>query len=398
MRTAQATKELASRGVARIFPEDRFQELIRAKRPLRVKFGIDPTGPLLHIGRAVPLWKLREFQDLGHQIVLIVGDFTALIGDPSDKLKRRPVLTPVQIAQNLKKYKEQLGIILDLKKVEFRYNSEWLTKLTPDELVRLARQVTVNQMLARHNFKERFERGAEIGLDEFLYPLFQGFDSVAVKADMELGGTDQLFNLQVGRVMQEAYGQPPQVVFITDMLLGTDGRKMSTSWGNVVNILDPPNEQFAKLMAMADGEIVNYAKLAALLPEPAVKKLARLHPRLAKAQVAEAIVALYHGAKPAKLARTEFDRVFQKKEKPKDVPTIALPAGTYHALALFEKTKLIASRSEAKRLLAEGAIKINDVIVRETDESVTLAKGETLLIQRGKRRFVEIKSGNWPKH
>lgn len=360
---------------------------LASRRPLRVKLGIDPTGPKVHLGRAVVLWKLREFQELGHQAVLIFGDFTALIGDSSDKLQRRPVLAKEQIIENVRHYQAQAEKILDFKKAELHYNSEWLAKLTPAELVKLAREVTVNQILARHNFKERVAKGTEIGLDEFLYPLFQGYDSVAVRADVELGGTDQLFNLQVGRALQKIYGQEPQCVLTVSMLLGLDGRKMSTTWGNVVNISDAPAEQFGKLMSMSDAEVPGYAVLAARFSVREAAALAKLHPREAKAKVAQAIVALYHGSAAARKAREDFDRVFQNKENPQEVDSKKVPAGHYNALELVMLSELVSSKSEAKRLIAEGAFSVDGAVIASVGQAYNITAKQTVLIRRGKRRF-----------
>lgn len=383
-------RDVLMRGVEQVVPTDGLQELLERGQSLRVKLGVDPTGSKIHLGRAIQLWKLREFQDLGHQIILIIGDFTALVGDASDKQQRRPVLTAAQIADNMRAYTDQVGKILDMSKVEWRHNSEWLAKLTPDELVRLARLVTVNQMLARHNFKERYESNAEIGLDEFLYPLFQGYDSVAVKADIELGGTDQLFNLQVGRVLQKQYNQTPQVAMVTKMLFGLDGRKMSTSWGNVVNILDPPTDQFGKLMSMSDEQIVEYAELAARMNPVEIERLQDLHPRAAKALVAGRVVKLYHGATAAAVAKDEFERMFSQKIKPKDMPEVAVAPGQYSIGDLLIVANLAESKSEAKRLIREGGVLVDDRAPSGEAAEYELESGAALVLQKGKRFFVKI--------
>ena len=382
------------RQVTQVLPEGRLAELLALKRPLRVKLGFDPTGGKIHIGRAIQLWKLREFQDLGHQVVMIVGDFTALIGDASDKLQRRPVLTPEQIAANLKQYRQQVGLILDLDKVEWRHNSEWLVALKPGELVRLARQVTVSQMLARHNFKERFTGGSEIGLDELLYPLFQGYDSVAVRADVEIGGTDQLFNLQVGRTLQRLYGQPAQVALVNQMLNGLDGRKMSTSWGNVVNLVDAPQEQFGKLMSMADAEIESYAFLAARMTDEEIAALKKLHPKTAKAQVAGKIVGLYHGPQKAAAAREEFERVFKAGGQPNEMPELKTAPGRYSIIDLLINANLAGSNAEVKRLISEQGIFIDGAAAQTAQQEIELKSNSAIVLQRGKRKFVKIMSEN----
>ncbi|MBP6949091.1 MAG: tyrosine--tRNA ligase, partial [Candidatus Pacebacteria bacterium] len=242
--------ELLVRGVEDIIVKEELKAALMSGRQLRIKLGVDPTGGKIHIGRAVPLRKLREFQRLGHQVVFIVGDFTAQVGDASDKTEKRPMLTRAQIDENLKDYKSQISKILDISKTEFVYNNDWLSKLTFGELTTLAECFSVQQMLARRNFKDRYEAGKEISLREFLYPIMQGYDSVAVKADVEIGGNDQLFNLKAGRIIQEYYGMPKQSIMTFQMLDGTDGRKMSTSWGNIITIVDEPFDMFGKVMAL----------------------------------------------------------------------------------------------------------------------------------------------------
>jgi len=256
-------KEVLTKGVSEVAVRENLEKRLASGEKLRVKLGIDPTGPNIHIGRAVVLWKLKEFQDLGHQIIFIVGDYTAQIGDPSDKFAKRPFLSEEEVVKNMKTYKEQLSRILDVSKVEWRKNSQWLSKLKPIELDRLADLFTVNQMLARRNFKERWEKNQEISLREFHYPLYQGYDSVMVKADVEIGGFDQLFNLLAGRKIQEYFDQPAQDILTTKMLFGLDGRKMATTWGNVLNINEKPGEMFGKIMSIKDDLILdNYSQSA----------------------------------------------------------------------------------------------------------------------------------------
>src|SRR3989338_4360881 len=266
----QQIEELLTRGVEEIHVMDSLKKKLLAGKPLRIKHGIDPTGEKIHLGRAATLWKVREFQDLGHKVILIVGDYTAQIGDPSDKLSKRPFLSAKQVEKNMAHYRKQIGKILDLKKVEWRYNSEWIGKLTPREIDELAEHFTVGQMLARRNFKERWERQEDISIREFHYPLYQGYDSVMVKADVEVGGSDQLFNLLAGRKIQEYFDQPAQDILTTKMLLGLDGRKMSTSWGNVITIVDEPSDMYGKIMSMNDKLIPEYALLCARLSVQAV--------------------------------------------------------------------------------------------------------------------------------
>src|SRR3989344_1138594 len=258
LKDAGKIRHLLARNVEQVIDRAHLEKTLKSGKKLRIKLGIDPTGEKIHIGRAIVLWKLREFQELGHQVVLIIGDFTAQIGDPSDKLSKRPMLSREQVEKNMRDYLSQIGKILDLHKTETRYNSKWLDKLNFRETAELAESFSVQQMLHRRNFQERWKEGQDISLREFLYPIIQGYDSVAIKADVELGGTDQLFNLMAGREVQKQCGQKPQDVMTVGMLSGTDGRKMSTSWGNVINIVDPADEQFGKIMSMPDKMIQDY--------------------------------------------------------------------------------------------------------------------------------------------
>jgi len=385
-------KELLSRGVEDIIKKDHLERALQSGKPLRVKFGIDPTGKKIHIGRAVLLWKLRALQDLGHRIVLIVGDFTAQIGDPSDKLEKRPFLSEKQIKENLENYLPQLGKILDLKKIELRYNSEWLAKLDFREISQLAELFTVQQMIERKNFKERWIQHKEISLREFMYPLMQGYDSYIVKADIEIGGTDQLFNLMAGRKIQERYGQEPQDIITCSMLSGLDGRKMSTSWGNVINVIDKPDEQYGKLMSMRDEMIEEYFTLATDIPLVEIKKHIRAlktgeNPKIIKEKLARAIVERYHGPKTALKAAEEFRNVFEKKDLPSKMPALKL-AGKKIALINVLIKAGVKSKSEARRLVEQGGISFNDAVLDDPSRELKLAAGDILRI--GKRKFFRV--------
>lgn len=390
-------KRVLDRNVERVEPAGEVEKLLLAGKKLRIKHGIDPTSPQVHLGNAVVLWKLRELQDLGHQIVLIIGDFTTRIGDPSDKLGRRPVLTLKQIESNLKTYKSQLGKILNLKKVEFHRNSEWLEALSAWDLVRLARLVTVGQMLARRNFQERFEKKQEIGVDEFLYALFQGYDSFAISADIELGSYDQLFNLQMGRKIQKALGQKPQGYIITKMLWGLDGRKMSKSWGNVVNVVDDPQEMFGKLMSLKDELIGDYLFLATCLNQEKIEALLKdlqsgKNPKEIKKVLACEIVRLYHNDKRAQAAQKEWENVFEKKKTPAGLKKeICLKAGAYNVLDLVIRARLAKSKSEAKRVIEQGGLRIDDKTVKDWSQEFKVGE-KPLLVQKGKKDFAEIKT------
>ena len=394
-RVSEAIDDLLSRGVTEIIDRTHLRKVLLAGKPLRIKLGIDPTGPRIHLGNAVIIRKLRDFQRLGHKAVFIVGDFTAQIGDPSDKLAKRPMLTALEVKANLKSYRDQLSKIIDLSRAEFVFNSRWLSKLTFKEVALLAETFTVQQMLARRNFKERYEKGTEISIREFLYPLMQGYDSVEVKADVEIGGFDQLFNVMAGRTIQQFYGQKPQDILTGEMLEGTDGRKMSKSWGNVINITDEPNDMFGKVMSVRDDLIIKYFTLttdASLEEIKAIEKglkTGKLNPRDAKARLAREIVSLYHGDAAAKKAEAEFDKVFRTKGLPSEIKTKKLTKPVFELAELLVATRLAKSKSEAARLIGQGGVKIDGIEQSDFREKISLSK-EGVLIQVGKRNFLRV--------
>lgn len=387
-------KKVLSRGVEDVIVRDHLESQLKSGKQLRIKFGVDPTGPKIHLGRAVPLRKLKEFQDLGHKVVLIIGDFTATIGDPSDKLSKRPMLTKEDIKENMKNYESQLGKIIDLKKAEIHYNSEWLENLNARELSELAESFSIQQMLARRNFKDRLDREEEISMREMLYPLFQGYDSVVVRADIEIGGFDQLFNVKAGRVIQKYYNQAEQDIITIQMLEGTDGRKMSTSWGNVINIADEPNDMFGKIMSVKDGLISKYFLLCTDVSEEEIgsmeedMKSGRLNPRDAKLRLGREIVGIYHGQEASKKAEEEFIKVFSQKELPAEVEEFKLQTAKINILDLMEQADLAKSRGEAKRLIEQGGVKINDEVVKNWDGELEFNGDE--ILQVGKRKFLKI--------
>ena len=386
--------EILTRGVENVIEKENLIKKLRSGKALRIKHGVDPTGPKIHIGRAIVLWKLKKLQDLGHKIVFIIGDFTAQIGDASDKTAMRKPLTKKQIKENMKDYLEQIGRVLDLEKSEVHYNSEWLSRLTLEDILSFAMKFTAQQMIQRRNFKERWESGKPIGLHELLYPVLQGYDSVAVKADLEVGGFDQLFNLGIGREMQKMFKQPPQDIMVLKMLPGLDGRKMSTSWGNVVNILDKPKEMYGKLMSLRDNLMPLYFELCTQLPMEEVKAIEKsltkekVNPRDIKAKLAREVVALYYGEEEAKKAESEFQRVFKNKEIPKDIPVFKTNKEEYHLLDLLFETKLAGSKSDAKRLILQGGLKINKKQEKNWQKNIQLRNGD--ILQVGKRKFVKI--------
>ena len=390
---AERIEDLLTRGVVDVVDRENLERALRSGKKLRVKLGFDPTGAKIHIGRAIILRKLKAFQDLGHQVVFIVGDFTARVGDPSDKLGKRPMLDASAIKENLKRYKAQIGKIIDLEKAEFHYNSRWLSKLTFGEIAELAESFSVQQMVARRNFKERWEKGEEISLRELLYPLMQGYDSVAVKADLELGGTDQLFNLHAGRVIQRFYGQKEQDLLTTEMLEGTDGRKMSTSWGNVINITDEPSEIFGKIMSIRDELIGRYLALTTELPLEEVRLIevgmakGMTNPRDAKLRLAREVVTLYHGEGVGEKAEEEFISVFRKGELPENLQTVQPKKGET-VVEFMVRAKLARSKGEAARLVEQGGVSLSDE--RVSDPHLAVEKFSGAVIRVGKRHFVRI--------
>ncbi len=384
-------ERLLARNVEEIVERDHLAAALRSGKKLRVKLGIDPTGAKIHIGRAVVLWKLREFQDLGHQIVLIIGDYTALIGDPSDKLAKRPMLAEKDIKANLKTYLPQIGKILDMKKTEVRHNSEWLGKLSFRDVLDLAEIFTIQQMMERENFRERWANHKSISLRELTYPIMQGYDSVAVKADVELGGTDQTFNLLAGRKIQAHYGQNPQDVLITGMLVGTDGRKMSTTWGNVINIADAPQEQFGKTMALRDELIAEYFQCVTNVDEKAWKsELTKESPKLSKQRLAFEVVKLYHGEAAAKKAAKEWETLFSKKDMAAaELPPLKINTREdIRVLDIVMKTEVVSSKSEARRLISAGSVRVGDEVLKDPSAKLIIKEGETLKV--GKRHFFRI--------
>lgn len=392
MDKADKIKTLVERSVVDVVEKEGFKKKLFKDKKLRIKLGIDPTGAKIHLGRAIALRKLKAFQDLGHQIVLIIGDFTALIGDASDKESRRPKLTKKQIAENMKNYKNQIGKVLDIEKVEFRYNSEWLGKLNFEEILQLASLFTIQQLINRRNFKERFDSENSIGFEEFLYPLMQGYDSVAVSADLELGGTDQLFNLMAGRKVQEFYGQPAQDIMTLEMLDGLDGRKMSTTYGNVINIIDEPDDMFGKVMSVKDELIIKYFLLVTDVDIKEIEKYEKelkddaINPFELKKILGFELVKLYHGVDAAEGARENFVKTFQKKEKPDRLDIFDVDNGEELKNFLVKK-KIVSSNQEFRRLVNAGGIDFDGGVVKDIRYKIE----KSGVFRIGKKKFIEIK-------
>lgn len=369
-------QELLSRGVVEVIDRKHLEERLLSGKKLRVKLGIDPTSPNIHIGRAIQLWKLRSFQELGHEVLFIVGDFTALIGDTSDKEAERPMLSEDEVKKNMETYHEQAFKILDPKKTETRYNSEWLSKLGFIEIGKLANLFGLHEFESREVIAKRLESGKRVALQEVLYPLMQGYDSVAIKADVEIGGTDQRFNLLTGRTVQPLYKQEPQDILTTELLEGLDGRKMSSSWGNVVNITDGPGDMFGKIMSLKDDLVSKYFELCTRVPMDEIDNILAGHPKEAKMRLAREIVTLYHDKDAAKKAEKDFENKFAKGGIPEDVQTVTAPADKPLAEILIE-SGLIKSKTEFNRLEKDGAIE----------------EKENGVYRIGKHRFLRIKRG-----
>lgn len=379
-----------SRGVTRIVSDDELRQKLAKGRPLRIKLGVDPTAPDIHLGHTVVLGKLRVFQDLGHTVVFIIGDFTASIGDPSGRDTTRPPLTEDLIQSNIKTYQEQVFRVLDPKKTEVRYNGEWLYDLfdraNPNFLAKsLLRRHTVQQLMEREDFSQRQKAGQPISMLELMYPLFQGYDSVAVRADVELGGNDQLFNLLMGRQMQKDAGQEPQVVMTLPLLEGLDGvRKMSKSYGNHVGVKDAPADMFGKIMSVSDELMWRYYEL---LTEEDVAASRAKHPMEAKKFLASSIVGRFHGAAAGAEARTNFESVFSKKEEPENLTDFSVPRAGLDPVELIVTAGLAASKSEARRLIEQGGVQLAGHRV-SLGEKISVA--EPAVLKVGKRRFVRL--------
>ena len=378
--------------------KNRLAKSIAEKRPLRIKMGADPSAPDLHLGHCVALNKLRDFQDCGHTVVFIIGDFTGMIGDPSGKSATRPQLSKEQVLENAKSYQDQMFKILDPARTEVHYNSEWFGPMTFDKVIRLSAHVTVAQLLARDDFAKRYAASQPISLVEFLYPLVQAYDSVMVRADVEIGGTDQLFNLLLGREIQKVHGQEPQIVLTMPLLEGLDGvNKMSKSLGNYIAVNDTPKDTFGKTMSVNDDLMWRYFSLVLCLPEEEIAALKAAvasgarHPRDVKDELGRRIVAKFHGEAAGAEASAEFARVFSQNQLPTDIPEVVVPSAKIGILNLMVKAGLAPSTSEARRLVQAGAVKIGEDKV--ADVRLEIEPKDGVVIRSGKRGFAKIKVG-----
>ncbi len=389
------------KGVAEIIREEDLKAKLEASaksgKPLRAKLGVDPTAPDIHLGHTVVLRKLKHFQDMGHTAIFLVGDFTAMVGDPSGQSETRPPLTREQVQSNVTTYLDQVYKILDPQKTEVRYNSEWLGKMTGEDMIRLCSHYRLARMLEREDFRSRMANNQPLSIHELMYPLLVAYDSVVLEADVELGATEQKFNLLIGRDIQREYGQPSQVALTMPILVGLDGeRKMSKSLGNYVGITESPREMFGKLMSISDELMWSYYELLTDFAPSVIVRLREevrigvLHPMDAKMQLAHIIIAGFHGEAEAKSALDEFQRVFRDRLAPAEIPQKKLPAGIRAITALLAETGLVASRSEAERLIMQHAVELNGILVNDVRTAVDLVAGGSVRLRVGKRRFLEI--------
>jgi len=376
------------RGTNEIISEEELKKKLSSGKKLRIKLGVDPTAPDLHLGHSVIINKLKTFQDLGHQVVFLIGDFTARIGDPSGRSATRPMMTEEQIMKNVKTYQDQVFKILDKSKTEVVFNGKWLSALGIEGLLKLASKHTVAQMLVRDDFEKRYKNDVPISIVEFMYPLLQAYDSVVLKADVELGGNDQKFNLLLGRDMQRDDGQEPQIVITMPLLEGTDGvRKMSKSYNNYISLNDAPNEMFGKIMSISDELMYRYYEL---LTQDDLETVKKMHPKDAKVSLAKKIVERYWTAQDAQKAEEEFNKIFAKKDLPTDIEEYSCKTNKIKISQLLIDSSMVSSKNEARRLIEQGGVKINSEKIN-SDEEIEI-KNE-IIMQAGKRKFRKIVYG-----
>lgn len=382
---------LIQRGCSELISEEELRKKLARGKPLIVKAGFDPTAPDLHLGHVVLFRKLAHFQQLGHRVVFLIGDYTAMIGDPSGRAEERPVLTPQQVLANAQTYKDQVSKILDVGKIEIRFNSEWLGPLRLADFLAIANKLTVPRLLERDDFTQRLKSGASLTVTESLYPLIQAYDSVALKADVELGGSDQKFNLLMGRALQERYGQEPQVVLTLPLLEGTDGtQKMSKSLGNAIGITEPPDSIYGKLMSISDALMLRYYEL---LTGEDLGLVKAMHPMEAKQKLALQLTAQFHGEPAARAAQENFNKVVRNKELPMEIPEFKVPAallkeGKVSLAALMTESKLVTSKSEARRLIEQGGVELDGQRLTDPQAAVQVHPGA--ILKAGKRQFLKL--------
>lgn len=377
--------------------KQKLEKSIKNNKPLKIKLGIDPTGSDLHIGHAVPLRKLKQFQDLGHTVQFLIGTFTARIGDPTGKSETRKMLSNDAVQENIKTYIDQLGIILDLEKTEIKYNGDWLEKLSLEEVLNLLSQFTVSQMVSREDFSKRLAENKPVSLIEFMYPIMQGYDSVALECDVELGATEQKFNILRGRDLQKAYGQEQQICLLMPILEGLDGvEKMSKSLNNYIGITEAPNDMFGKVMSISDELMFRYYEIITEIPLEEIEKMKNdiasgvLHPMEAKKNLGKELVTIYHGAEEGIKAKEWFENVFSKKNLDVDLPEVEIAGKEEGIIELLVNTlKFANTTSEARRLIEQGGFKINDEAIKDVKSSIKLESG--MIIRAGKKKIIKVK-------
>lgn len=387
--------EILNRGVEEVVFKKELEEKLKSGKQLRIKWGVDPSRPDLHIGHSVVLKKLREFQEMGHRVIFLIGDFTGMIGDPSGKSKTRPSLSPEEVLKNSKTYFEQVGKVLNIKKTEIRYNSEWYSKLTLEKTLKIASKFTIARILERDDFSKRFKNGVDIAVSEFIYPIMQAYDSIMINADVEIGATDQKFNMLAGRELQKKMGLVPQNVLMTPLLVGLDGaQKMSKSLDNYIGVTENANSMFGKIMSIPDFLILNYFTLLTDLSDEELVKIKKdlenpkINPRDLKVRIAKEIISMYHSQAEAEKAEAEFNKVFRDKKMPSQMPEIKIKEKSLPILGLLVKTKLVLSKSEAKRLVGGKAVEIDGKIISDWKTAIEIKNG--MVIRAGKRKFAKI--------
>lgn len=390
--TALSTDMVLQRGVAEIISEANLRKRMNSGKPLRLKMGFDPSKPDLHLGHAVGIRKLRQMQELGHKVILIVGDWTAQIGDPSGRDETRSMLTPEQVQQNAKTYMDQFFVVVDRSRTEIRWQSEWFGKFSLADVFHLAKNFTLADMMEHETFSKRYKEGMPLTMIELLYPALQAYDSIAIDADVEFGGMDQKFNILAGRQLQERMGKTPQEVFLVPLLVGTDGRKMSKTFGNTIDLKAAPEDMYGKVMSLVDSVIPEYLYLTTDLLDREVSDIQRqlqtgsVNPRDVKMRLARDIVTQFHGADAARQAEAEFVKVFQKRELPTDMPVLEIKQPT-PIIDLMVSSGLVASRSEARRLISQDGVRLDDATVKNADEVIPV---KSAVLRVGRRKFVRL--------
>jgi len=389
-------KDLLTRGVAQIFVQEELEKALRSKKKLRIYYGVDPSGPVIHLGHAVALRKLAQFQKLGHQIIFLIGDFTGMIGDPTDREAARQPLTRQEVLDNAQTYQRQVEKFLNFSgknPAKIVFNSAWNDQMSFKDFIQLARYFTVQGLLERDMFQERLKKGKPISLQEFIYPVIQAYDAVVLEADLQIGGTDQTFNMLAGRSLAKALKNKTQMVMTLELLEGTDGRKMSKSFHNIIGVEDEPNDMYGKIMSLKDELIIRYFILATDIPLNQIKEYEKAlkkgkNPRDLKARLAFEIVRTYHGQEKAVQAQQEFERIFVKKEKPQNIPLVKVKKGNWKLVELLVACGACPSKSEARRVVSQGGVKVDGVVIKDFEAQVGVYSG--MVIQVGKRRFFQL--------